>query len=106
MAFLNFQHVVLFLDLGMKDRPNSRKLEVVGDVSIFKSLLYFLLENDQFVLHFGVYVSLIIRWPKTPEGIANNVAEPRLLVPKNVVPKLRENVLPLLQLLSYLLLLA
>ena len=106
VAVLQLEHVILLLDLGVQHGANSRKLEVVGDVPIFKSLLYFLLENDQFVLHFGVDVPLVVRWPKTPKGIANNVAEARLLVPENVIPELREDVLPLLQLLPDLLLLA
>ena len=68
-------------------------------------MLYFLLENDQFVLHFRIDVSLLIRWPKSPESIADDVAEAcRLFIAKNVIPQLRKYVLPLLQLLPDLLL--
>lgn len=106
LSFLGLQHVVLLLDLAVQHGTDSWKLEVVGDIPVFKSLFYLLLENDQFVLHLRIDVPLIIGWPKSPKGIADYVAESRLLLAKYVVPKLRQYVLPLLQLLPYLLLLS
>ena len=102
-----FRYRVLFLNLSMQLRSFPRKLEVGGDVPIFKSLLYLLLENDQFVLHLRVDVPLLIRRPKAPEGIANDVAEASLLlVAEDVLPQLGQDVLSLLQLLLDFLLLS
>ena len=96
---------MLFLNLAVQRCPDSWKLKIVGNVSIFKSLLDLLLEYDQFVLHLGIDVALVIGGPEAPEGVANDVAEARLLLTKDVLSELRQDVLPLQKLLSDLLLL-
>ena len=81
---LLFQKTILLLNLAVQRCPDSWKLKILGYLSIFKSLLDLLLENDQFVLHLGIYVALVISGPKAPEGVANDISEARLLLPKDV----------------------
>ena len=105
MASLDLDLVVLLLKLGVQRRPNARELEVFCDVFIFKSLLYLFLEYHQLVLHLRVDVPFVVCGPEAPESIADDVAEARLLLfAEDVLPQLRQDVLPLLQLLPYFLL--
>ena len=67
----------------------------MGNVSIFESLLDLLLENDQFVLHFWIDVALVVCGPEAPEGVANDVTKACLLLSKDVLSELRQDVLPL-----------
>ena len=84
-------------------RANPGELEVWRNVLVLESLLDFLLEHYEFIFHFGVDVSLVVRGPESPKSVANNVSESGLLLAKYVLSKLSQNVLPLQQLLPYFL---
>lgn len=86
---------MLFLNLAVKCSTDSWKLKILGDVPIFKSLFDLLLEYDQFVLHLGIDVALVIGGPEAPEGVANDVTKACLLLSKDVLSELRQDVLPL-----------
>ena len=96
---------MLFLNLAVKCSTDSWKLKILGDVPIFKSLFDLLLEYDQFVLHLGIDVALVIGGPEAPKGVANDITKACLLLSKDVLSELRQDVLPLQQLLPNLLLL-
>ena len=95
LVALLFQEAMLFLNLAVKCSTDSWKLKILGDVPIFKSLFDLLLEYDQFVLHLGIDVALVIGGPEAPEGVANDVAKACLLLSKDVLSELRQDVLPL-----------
>jgi len=82
----------------------SRHFKVFRTFSSFKSWCNFLLKYNQLILHFWVYISLLISRPKSPECIAYNITLfGFLLISKYIFSKLKQNILSLQKLLFFLL---
>lgn len=89
----------------MQSCANSRKLKIIVNFFIFKSLFDFLFKNNKFILHLWIDVSFFIRWPKSPKSITNNISKSGFLFfSKNIFSQLNQDLLPLHQLQSLLLL--
>jgi len=83
------EKVVFLIKLAMEVRAYSRKFKRIRNLFFLKSGFNLVLEGYELVFHLGVDVSVIVWWPKSPEGITNNISKPGLLFnPKNVLPQL------------------
>ena len=83
---------------------SSREGKSILDVTSLKTLSDLLFENYEFIFHFRIDISLLVGGPKAPKSIADDVAEPRLLLfSENIMPQLGQDISSLFELLVHLL---
>ena len=71
---LRLDEIIFIVQFLMEHWSQSWKLVVLGNVFAFKAGGNFLLEHHQLILHFGIYIPLLLCRPEPPKGIANNVS--------------------------------